>query len=222
MRQQISASVSLEQLVMFAGPPCSGKSTVTERLRAGWAFGCQTLQLETISSWSIVEYLEIWGFVYSYREQAEVLLCDGSLPRKLQDARFIFHYDFLRPRKHPRYRHFEEAAVYLLDRAKEITFVTFWADPEKLRHRMKIRRMQLLRSFLAGKLTPKELIRRMYNNKTAARFFNTTSGLLTIYDEWWALCEAYPAKAHWFVDTTTDKPELSLISKWRELRAQLE
>ena len=203
MRQQILTGVSLEQLVMFAGPPCSGKSTVTERLRAhGWALGCQTLQLEPISSWSI--------------------MCDGYLPRKSQDARFIFHYDFLRPRKHPRYRHFEEAAVSLLDRAGEITFVTFWADPETLRHRMKIRRMQLLRSLLSGKLTPGELIRKMYNNKTAARFFNTASGLLTIYDEWLALCEAYPAKAHWFLDTTTDIPELSLISKWPELRAQLE
>ena len=87
---------------------------------------------------------------------------------------------------------------------------------------MKIRRMQLLRSFLSGKLTPRELIRKMYNNKTAARFFNMTSGLLTIYDEWLALCEAYPAQAHWFLDTTTDIPKLSLISKWPELRAQLE
>lgn len=201
--EQQSSSAPLEHLIMFAGPPCSGKSTVTERLQAdGWSSACRALQIEPISSWGVV--------------------CDGRVPRSAQEARFIFHYDILRPRKHPKYRRFEEAAVSLLDRAGAITLVTFWADPERLRHRMKVRRDRLLRDFLKGNVRPWELIQKMHNNRTAARFFHNTSGLLKVYDVWMALSGRYPAQAHWFVDTSADTPSLSPMPQWPELRARLE
>ena len=167
-----------------------------------WPDGGQKLNLDDFGSWRIVD--------------------DGHLPKTHASTipRLIFHYDFLRPRKHHTYRGFEETALYLLDHAKEITFVTFWADPERLRDRMKARRMQLFRRFLAGEFRPREFVRQMFHNMTSTIYFRKASRIVPVYDDWLVQSNVYPAKSRWLVDTSSGLPELSSITRWPELHGQ--
>ena len=201
-RRRPSDVPAAERLVMFAGPPCSGKTTVTERLCAdAWPAGLRALDLEPLSSWRVV--------------------CDGYPPEPPSGGRLLFHYDFLRPQKHPRYGHFRDTVVHLLDRAGAITLVTFWADAATLRRRMRARRRRLVASFLRGRLAVVELEQKLDQNRSAARYFATTPDLLRIYDDWLTRCESYPVAAHWLLETTAGAPELSPLAGWADLRRRL-
>jgi hypothetical protein len=133
----------------------------------------------------------------------------------------LFHYDLLRPQKHPRYRHFRDTVLHLLDRAEAITLVTFWADAATLRRRMRLRRRRLVASFLRGRLAVEDLERMLDHNRSAARYFATTPELLLIYDDWLARCAIHPLAAHWLVETTTGTPELTPLAGWADLRSRL-
>lgn len=183
----------IKRLIVFAGPPCSGKSTILGKLQTGnlpWL--CTQLELGDPALWRYVESREM-----------------HALPA-LQANKIILHYDFLRPFQLglPQGDYAQHKPLGILDRCDEITFVTLWAAPKTLIERLQTRQVAQCKSHLKslnlrlaiGSIRTLRLLRPLYLNPVK---------LMAYYPQWFKFCSTYQAKSHWIMDTMGDVPKLS-------------
>jgi len=195
--QSVDPIVSIKRLILFAGPPCSGKSTVIKKVLLGNLPSlAESLQLGEPSSWK-------------YIQAAKVHELSGS-----RMDRVILHYDILRQWRlkldNPSYE--DDKPLGLLDAAEETTFVTLWTTPALLSRRLKLRET---RCFIKTLLSldfdgTRESIRNCQVNK----LYVNPPKLFLHYDKWFSFCGSFDAKENWIMDTTKNIPELIPASKW--------
>ncbi len=197
----------VDRLVLFAGPPGSGKSTTIKKL--------QTRNLPLLSEQLEIDDPSLWRCIQA-RDLHKV--------HDLQIDQVIFHYDFLRQWRsksfHQGYK--EDGWLSILDMADEITFVTLWATPETLIRRLQLREMSLRKSLLKplNFHTALRRERRLRTTRKLQQLCSDLPELLLQYDKWFKFCGIYSAKAHWIMDTTENIPRLAHISKWPDMRIE--
>ena len=204
----------VDRLVLFAGPPGSGKSTTITNLQAGnLPLLSERLGIGNPFLWKCIEARNLYKV------------------RKLQVERVIFHYDFLwqwkRELFHQGYK--EDGALRILDMSDEITFVTLWATPETLIRRLQLWRVSLRKFFLKPlnfhtalqRRRRFRVIRIVQRARIVHRLYLDIPELLLQYDKWFKFCGMSGAKAHWIMDTTENVPRLAHISKWPDVQCGL-
>ncbi len=198
-----------DRLLLVAGPSCSGKSTLIQRLYAGeLPEMAARLRLGDVSAWRC------------------------ALPNDLNDlatvaaGKVLLHYDFLRPwtgGQTPDYG--AEEPLRLAGTAAEVTLLTLWVPPAELHRRMAERRSAFVRALLRGRPWNSETLRssarrsgpppdrRRSLRKTWAivrelrrlgekvRSFRRGSEVEALYDAWLAFWSERPAE-HWVLDGT--------------------
>ncbi len=134
--------------------------------------------------------------------------------------RVLFHYDIL-INKFYREKHLEsyekDESLNILDKSREITFVTFWAKPETLIKRIKQRNKNIIPELIKDYFRTLPLhYNNFMTNRRVLRFYTNPKELDLIYKKWFEFCDKYKAKAYWIIDTTTDSPNLIPLSDWLE------
>jgi hypothetical protein len=200
----------VERLLLVAGPSCSGKSTLIQRLYSGELPEIAArLRLGDVSAWSC------------------------ALPNDLSadaSGKVLLHYDFLRPwtgGRTPDYG--ADEPLRLAATAAEVTLLTLWVPPAELYRRMAERRSAFLRALLRGRPWDSEILRtsrrtsarrsgpppdrRRSLRKTWAivrelrrlgekvRSFRRGSEVEALYDSWLSFWSESPAE-HWVLDGT--------------------
>lgn len=205
-----------DRLLLVAGPSCSGKSVLIERLQAGELPRiAEQLRLGDPGAWRCVLPGEL-----------------AALPPGERLERAILHYDFLRSWKGgttSAYR--EDEVLRWAGTAAEVTLVTLRVPPDVLYRRMVERRSAFLAALLRGKPWDSETLRttrrssgpapdrRRSLGKTLAIFrelrrlsakvrsYRQPGELEALYAGWLAFWEPRPAE-HWILDGEALTPAL--------------
>ena len=189
----------VKRLILFAGPSCSGKTTFFRQLaREGASPLREELGLGDVSEWTYLNRRKL------------TLATEPCLER------VILHYD-LSARFLGR-QLTDDSLVRLFEAADELVVITFWARPEVLAQRIEGKR-RLWRTRL---LWPRLLRRALWKRqkfRDLDQIYSQPSRLTSCYDEWIAFSSAFPAKAHWIVDTSAQPLELHPVTHWTTLRA---
>jgi hypothetical protein len=140
--------VAVNRLLLIAGPSCSGKSTLIQRLCAGELPDVAArLRMGDPAAWQCLLPNDLTGF------QGETL------------ERVILHYDFLRPWIGGRTTDYgAEGPLQLAGTAAEVTLVTLWVSPEELHRRMAERRSAFISALLRGRPWDSETLRTSRRN----------------------------------------------------------
>jgi hypothetical protein len=211
--------MSLDRLLLVAGPSCSGKSTLIQRLYAGeLPEVAARLGMEEPAAWQCLLPNDLAGI------QDE--------PR----GRVILHYDFLRAWTGGRAPDFGAEGPLQLA-APRITLVTLWVPPDELHRRMAERRSAFLAALLRGRPWDSETLRtgrrtsgpppdrRRSLRKTWAivrelrrlgqkvRSYRRPGEVEALYDAWLSFWAARRAE-HWVFDGA----DLLPAAEWRRMR----
>jgi hypothetical protein len=190
----------IKRFILFAGPSCSGKTTFFRRLEGEEGAPLRTaLGLGDVSSW---RYLNRRKLRLAGEEELE---------------RVVLHYD-LSARFRGRQPE-DESLTHLLEAVDELVVVTFWARPAELARRVDGKRRMWRRRMLRPRFLHRGLWKRQ-KFRDLYRIYSQPSRLLPCYDEWIAFSSAFPAKAHWIVDTSAQPMELVPADDWPRLRAR--
>lgn len=172
--------IQTDQLLVFAGLSCAGKTTLIEQIQKG--------NLEPLSEQLGIIEPDMWTIINAV-----------DLSKMDQDfmTRLILHYDiYSQYSGNERFNYLTE----LIDKSKKVLFVTLYASPEALKQRIKAR---LINSFnyLLDKPQKYEAgyfkgLFKIYQNYCDSRV------LLKFYDLWFKYCEAqFENIDHWIVDS---------------------
>jgi len=187
--------MNVERLVVLAGPPCSGKTTIIERLKSGDAA-------------FLSDILKIKG-------SEKICFMDDWQLHKLNDSKIdqlVLHYDFLRPIRNGFEAFSSDPPLNVIDSASEIVFVTFYAKPSILSARLKKRKFKLLLRFPRPIRLYRTIIR-LKNIKLSEKFCLSPE-LNLHYDKWFEFCRGFDARGHWIVDTSGEEPQMFELSDW--------
>lgn len=216
--------MSVDRLLLVAGPSCSGKSTLIQRLCAG--------ELPEVAARLRMGDPAAWRCLLP-NDLPAIPELDGE-PLE----RVILHYDFLRPWAAGQTTDYgAEGPLRLAASAAEVTLVTLWVPPEELHRRMTERRSAFIAALLRGRPWDSETLRtsrrssgpppdrRRSLRKTWAivrelrrlgekvRSYRRRGQVEALYEGWisfWATRET----EHWIFDP----PELLPLAKWRRSR----
>jgi len=198
--------ISVNKLVLFAGPPASGKSTLIQELQMGRInFLSQKLGLDNISLWRCIETQKLHE------------LSD------LHIDRLILQYDFLRQwkLKYFNQNYEEDGPLDILNSSTEIIFVTLWIDPSILIKRIAVRQLDALTQ-CKNPFKFFVFLRSVHTRKRLKQLYSNVDELLCQYDKWLKFCETYTTKSHWILKNTEDVPILYPLSKWSQVVKEFE
>ncbi len=193
----------VDRLVLIAGPPCSGKSTLIKSLQ--WnkmPLLSAQLKLDDPSLWKYFDARHLHGVV------------------DIDVDRMILHYDFFRSwaqeqKFHQGYQ--GDNTLGILNTSNEITFLTLWATYEAMIQRRKSKRMGLyLKCFKSTFLGRTSERNRLF--KRIQKLSMKPPELLFLYEKWFGFCGMYPSKAHLIVDTMIKPPTLLPLSQWPDIK----
>jgi hypothetical protein len=133
-KRTLSADLSIDELIVVAGPTAVGKTTLTQHLVAGGGGPLvDAIGVATFDDWTTL----------SIRPG---ILIEGSMKR------VIVQYDIIRPYRKGLQGYERDRIVPVLEAAGEVTFVTLWAPPEILKR-------QLIAAEFGGRRLPEDLVR---------------------------------------------------------------
>lgn len=169
-------------LLLVAGPPTSGKST----LLAGIANGSLSTLREQLAfgdprTWTVVNATSLYNV-------------EGPLVDRL-----VVHYDLLAQRTPTGFRNVTE----LIDRAGDLVILTLWTDAESLRARNWARIVEGVSTFPLRPSQARQRIFRLRRLWRRHRVFRSRDRVLQLYREWLGVASKYPSAPHWIVNSTT-------------------
>jgi hypothetical protein len=196
------------QLIIIAGPPAAGKTTLIHEISAGGRTDvARRLDVHDNTAWT---FSSCGRWMRAGIPHVERLILHFNFLTNLRNttAGHIFAIDF---DKEPR--------LEVVRRAREITFLTLWAPTDVL-----IRRL--------ARRTPKRLIagigslswsdaRPLLKDHFRMFWLLRQQNLAVAYRSWFDFCDGFTAKAHWLANSTNGI-ELMPRSEWPALTGQRE
>jgi len=168
-------------LVIIAGPPCAGKSTLLSRISEGLVpVLCEQLGLVDPLTWNHVAGTNL------HRIQESVI------------DRLVVHYDLLAQRTPDGWRHLPE----LIDGAGHVVILTLWTDSESLRRRNKVRLVDGVSAVFRNPLGARQRLKRLRRIWRRHHVFRTNARVLQLYNNWFEFSSRYPVAAHWLFDSS--------------------
>ena len=207
--------LGMERLVVIAGPSCSGKSTMIDRLLSG--------RLPRLAGGLELGPLETW---------TSLLPKHVSDPPRADAPKVLLHYDLLRrwTRKEPAADYDGDPCLGLLSEAPDLTVVTLWASASVLAARLRQRRSTFHRRLLRGRLWNSEQLhstaveddrpapswwrtasavwRELLRLEAKRRLFRSEDPLRDLYESWLRFCVRTGPRANWIIDTHADLERL--------------
>ena len=178
-------------LVVVTGPTSAGKKTLCRRLVGD--------EIPELAARIGIERGAEWGpYVHANR------LWQPSEPVR---DKMILHYDFLRPYLRSAKVHRRDEAMDVLDTAEQVTFVTIWTPPERLR-----------RQIHDAEIAPKTRFGIFFGrsrHRKIAKDYESDARIIEHYREWFRFTGA--RRADHVVVHLTDPVELHSVEEWEEL-----
>ena len=191
----VAQKVAIDELVVVAGPSCSGKSTLIEALLRGDA---PELDAELSANAS-----RPWLLAYPNHISE---LPSGRIPK------LLFHYDFLRPWMNGPYNHRRDRSLDIFDCARTSRTVTLLAAPADLLRRWNEREI--------APLTRRGKYRGRRRQLKVLRAFESAASVAHLYDRWFDHLAEVPGR-HSILDLRGGARRLVPLQAWPELRASL-
>lgn len=186
----------VEKLMILAGPPACGKTTVLRALQEGKLPEiARRLGMENPAGWPLAAAREL-----------------DSMPETME--RLLLHYDLLRQRKNAGVGETYDAdpSLEIMRLAGETTMVTIWTPIEALCERVGGRGKPLreLWERLRGKghsagVRKLTIVRETYRN---------SADVTACYMRWFDFCKTRRLAAHWVMDTSVWEPRLTKLEDW--------
>ncbi|MCG8604311.1 hypothetical protein MJD09_04835 [bacterium] len=196
--------MQIDRLIVFAGPSCSGKSTVMERLQGG--------SLRSLSEKLELDDPCLWLFAAPK---------DLSQSSEAFIPRLILHYDMVGSWKSDDFQssYEDDKRLRILDISNETRFVTFWTSPATLGERIETREEKRARKY-GKKAHHRQGLRPEGRLRKLRLLYTDQDRLRNQYEMWFRFCHFHNAKMHWIMDTTQDTPILYSIEEWRHYAAE--
>lgn len=189
--------MSLDRVILVAGPSCAGKSLLIDRILSGRSAAlADVLRIENPQQW------DVRGARFGV---------DGVLVSSTD--RVILHYDL--NRRHGRRRGFaEDPVLKAVMRSPSVSVVTTWASPEVLLDRAKARRRALFEHRIALRKLPRLLFRRRWLARLE-RIYAKRGYVGELYDRWWSFVGSMSVDENLVVDANGAASEAVTYSAWR-------
>jgi hypothetical protein len=173
--------VSTKRLIVIAGPPCAGKTTLVSRVREGeYPSLCQQLRVDDPLLWTHVNAVQLPEISQSTIEQ------------------MVLHWDICTQRSPKGYDCLSE----LMSKSDDIVLLTLWTSPEILRRR---NRSRLIRAFGSLVFRPKEYRSdpcRLRGHWQLQLVYRDSLRVCRLYHEWFEFCCVCCLPTHWILDCT--------------------
>lgn len=169
-----------KQLLLIAGPPSSGKTTLLERMHRGDVPAlCEQLGLGDPGAWTHVAATDL-----------------GRIQEPMID-RLVIHYDMLAQRTPHGFRHIPE----LLSGSARTVILTLMADSESLSRRTRTRLIDAVTAVFRHPLELRPRVRRVRRLWRRHRVYRSEASVRALYQRWFDLTSQYPIAAHWLFDS---------------------
>lgn len=167
-------------LIVIAGPPCVGKTTLVARIRGGGLSSlCGQIGIRDPTLWM-------------YRDATEL----ARMPEAVD--RLVVHYDFMAQRLPHGYRYLPE----MIARAETVVFLTLSTSPDILRRRSRARLAGGFTSLFHNPLRAPERFARLRRIWKRHRALRQSPRVVRLYEDWFDFTSTYPTAPHWVVDAT--------------------
>ena len=182
-------------VILVAGPPCSGKSFVVNRLRSG--------NLPHLEHALLGARLEDWSFVYA-----------GNLPADPDEGRFVAQYDFLKQWKRDplTWCYGKDPSLRGLRTAQHGVIVTVYAPMPALLTRVRERRRRLLVHALTHPFLLKRDYRELLETHRLLGLY-TMLDPFSLYHRWFEFSKGHCAE-HWVLEYDGQRFSLSAAGEW--------
>ena len=195
----------VNHMVVLAGPPACGKSTILTRIADG--------ELPDLPAKLGIDDFPAWTQLAA----KELKAVDSPRLDKV-----IYHYDFLRQWRQaqggdvPDY--IDDPTLRIFEHARDLTFVTCWTQPTELLERVNARTGRRLFSTMRSMRLLRTLkIRRRLRRQQS--LYGDRAAMTARYEQWLAFCARFQARAHYILDTTPANPTVHPLSDWATIRA---
>ena len=190
--------MAANELVLVAGPPCSGKSFVVDRLRSGALPGLEHVLLG--------DQLRDWSFAYSG---------NLALAPEPHEGRFVVQYDFLKQWKRDplTWCYNADPSLRRLRSAERGVIVTVYEPMSVLVARARERRRRLL----TGAITHPRLLTRHWHEICETRHLIKLYAMVdtfALYHRWFEFSSAHCAQ-HWVLEYDGNNWTLCDANEWQ-------
>ena len=189
---------TINQLIVIAGPPAAGKTTLIGQMKAGGSADvARQLGLDEHTSWKFTtcRQWKLSAAPHVERMVVEFNILSTRGATKLFDV--AFHED-------------ERLAV--IDHAREITFLTLWAPSGLLIRRLLNRTIRRSIPGIAS-ISDWSEARTLVRENVRMFYLLRQQPLLDTYQSWFNFCDRFTVKAHWIANST-NVIELMPRSEW--------
>lgn len=193
----------VQRLILVAAPSCCGKTTFVEQLRRG--------ELEAIQTRVGVNDLTNWLYRDIYLHEKEILELEKS-----QQFNLILHYTIPYPSLKYIFRigYDKKERLAIIQGANEILFLTLYANPSTLSHRIELRRQRVNERRRQGLVPIHKYTRTMRTLKRLEDIYANPNKLIQMYFNWFKQCSCLKPKFHFLVNVE-DSPQLEELSTWK-------
>jgi hypothetical protein len=170
-------------LLLIAGPPCAGKTTLVSGIRDGRLS-------ELWKQFGLNEPL-----LWTYRDATE-------LARESEPFidRLVVHYDLLAQRRpEGGYRHLPE----IVRAAGHTVLLTVRAHPDSLAQRSRFRLASELSSLIRNPVFLRPRLKRLNRIWRRHRVLRSPASVARLYDDWFRFSSMLPVAAHWVLDSAS-------------------
>ncbi len=196
-----------KRLILVAAPSCCGKTTFIEQLKRG--------RLETVETHIEVNNLNNWLYRDIYLHEKEILELETSLQCDL-----ILHYTIPYPALKYIFRsgYDKKERLTIIQGADELIFLTLYASPPTLLHRIQLRRQRVKERRKQGVVPIHKYTRTMRTLKRLEKIYANPNKLIPMYRNWLSYCSNLNLNKHFLVDVEAS-PRIEKISSWSHIIA---
>jgi len=195
----------LKRLIIVAAPSCCGKSTFINQLTSG--------EIHHIEECLGIKELDHWDFKDIYLHEDEILNIKNP-----QQANLILHYTIPYPALKYIFRigYDKRQRLKILQASHNITFLTLYANPDTLLHRIGLRRKRINERRLQGKVPIHKYMRSMRTLSRLERIYANPIQLISMYHRWLEQCKNFNLRTHFLVNVE-HLPQLKTVSMWSDI-----
>jgi len=166
----------IHRLIVIAGLPCSGKSTLIAALQRG--------ELPTLQQKLAIDDPLDWAYIQA---------CDLPTLKGLYARKLVLHYDILAQRSPTGYRFI----AGLLRNTDQAVFLTLRAESKILIARNRLRLREIVQVCIRHAAYRRQVIRRLRNILNRYLIYRNRRAVFDLYFHWFSFCMDCGNHTHW-------------------------
>ncbi len=185
----------VDNMIVIAAPSCCGKSVFIQTLkRSGKPSPEYDLDIDDLNSWTFANAHQVSQIREEHVQQMVLHYAIPSLSLTSGQLGDIS----------------DDPKLLALSLAKKVSFLTLYAAPRTLVHRVGLRKRSNRKMLLRN---PQKYYRESKRLKQLEELYRRPDKLSHIYDKWLMYCQSYQAKTHWLISVESD-PLWTPVSDW--------